>query len=177
MRSLLLVIVFTSVAHAGEHRFGFGASVLRAPNVGVSVVTGISEHHALHLRAARYRPLECPDEGADRVGRIYAASASWVVYSERVLEGFSFELGGFLRDTDRLGWSDGSTRRASEAIGVHGLVGYTLTLRDRLYVGFALGVSKWLEHGHDVDGPTQKPFVGSPHAVDGYFRIGWAFDA
>ena len=82
-----------------------------------------------------------------------------------------------MRDTDRLGWSDGATRRASEAIGVEALVGLTLTLNDHLYVGFALGVSKWLEHGHDSDGTTQKPFLDARHAVDGYFRIGWAFDA
>lgn len=169
------MIALTSAAHA--ERFGFGGSVLRAPNLGLSVVTGLSEHHALHVRAARYRPLVGLDEAGERVGRIWGLSASWVVYSERVLEGASFELGGFVRDTSDLGWRGEPTRRASEAIGVHALVGYSLTLRDHLYIGFALGISKWLEHGHDAEGPARRPFLVAPHALDGYFRIGWAWGA
>ena len=186
MRAILLVIALMSTtAHAETAsqpmKIGVGASFFRPWNLGASVFVGLTDHQALHVRAARYLPIRGPAAEYDLDGRIYEVGVSWAAFSNHLLDGMSIELGAFARNSNfgldlDTGDTDDNTRRRTESFGAHALVGFNFMIEDRVFLVFAIGASKWIEKGTDDRGEMTKPILDTPLQFDGYFRIGFTFD-
>jgi hypothetical protein len=159
MRIILVVIALMSTtAHAEERerlRIGGGIQFFRPPTVGASFFLGLSGPHAVHVKVARYLPVQSIEAEEDYHGGIYDVGMSYVLFQHRFLSGLGLEVGPFYRNYDLK--QGGRTVRDNERLGGRALLALYFPL-DRMFVAVAFGAAAL------SDGERE---------VDGYFRVGF----
>jgi hypothetical protein len=199
--ALLLVLATSSVAAAEpdvafavNQPFGWAEGTL-----GASGYFALAKHHALRANVATYQEgatgevvasvLFGGDDESIRKGRITDAGLSYVLFANKFCDGFFLELGALVRARDTYREDDFATPAIVDTdtttIAGRGMIGWSWTISDSLFISLAVGLSG----GHERGQETTAPFAFDPDRMrttadvsrttfeaEGFLRIGAMFD-
>jgi hypothetical protein len=167
--------------------------------VAGSIYGRVAPHQAVRINAARYGfhgnlagdviNIVAGGDGARHTGRLIDVGAGWVYFPRRVFDGPSIELGMLHRTLDarvEAEWeTPGDVSRDGQEIAAHALLGWSWTIRNRVFISFAMGASKGYVWGSETTRemafPTEPQTPMTHHfaewttGFEGYLRFGVAF--
>jgi hypothetical protein len=165
----------------------------RDKGFGASLYIGVSRHLAIRANYATYAE-DGPTlriigelmggESAGYSGSITDLGAGLVYYPRRLWSGPMLELGALRRATDTSYTPEfaDQVKTNTATYGARGMVGWSWTFAECMYVGIAIGLSVGREAGTEIRTPdfgdrmpVRADVARTTVDTEGYLRIGFAF--